>query len=229
MARSISQPRPAPAAEGGRQQPAPLPVTDSGPRRSRRPMVVAVGVALAALGGLSAAYFVNQAGDRVSVIAVAHDIPAGKVITSDDLIAASVVADPALKPVPVTRSHDILGKAAAADLPAGALVTDRSVRSGKPVAAGKDIVGVLAKQGQLPAGALQAGDVVTVVQTPGQGQDDAKSTGQPSTIGAVVVQVSAPDANGVRVVDLAVSPVEAPTVASWAATGRVAVVLKGRS
>ncbi|MFE4599359.1 SAF domain-containing protein [Kitasatospora indigofera] len=229
MARSITPPRPAPAEGAGRQPLAPLPVTDSAPRRSRRPALFAVGVALAAVGGLGAAYFVHQAGVRVEVIAVAHDIPAGKLITSEDLVAASVIADPALHPVPVTRSHDILGKPAAADLPAGTLVTNRSVRTGQPLSAGKDTVGVLAKPGQLPAQALQAGDGVTIVSTPGQQQDDKAAAQRPSTINAVVVQVSAPDANGARVVDLAVAPVDSPVLAAWSSTGRVAIVLKAKS
>ncbi|MCX5215693.1 SAF domain-containing protein [Kitasatospora sp. NBC_00240] len=226
MARSSTRSRTS-APEDTKQQPvAALPITESAPRRSRRPAFVAVGIALAAVGGLGAAYAVNQAGDRVSVIAVKQDIPAGKVITSSDLVAAEVVADPALHPVPVTRSHDILGKVAAADLPAGTLVTDGSVRGGQPITSGKDTVGVLAKAGQLPAGNLQPGDAVTVVATPRQ--DDDKPATQPATITAVIVRIGDPDANGARVVDLAVSPVDSPALASWASTGRVAIVLKAK-
>jgi hypothetical protein len=193
-------------------------------------MLVAVGVALAAVGGLGGAYAVNASGQRTEVIAVARDIPAGKVITSDDLIRASVVTDPALHPVPVTRSHDVLGKAAAMDLPAGSLVTDRSVRTGQPLSSGKDTVGVLAKAGQTPAEPLLPGQAVTVVQTPSPQESTASaSSAQPATISALVVSVAAPDANGARVISLAVSPVDSPALASWAATGRVAIVLKARS
>lgn len=222
MALITQKRRAAQAEDPGR----PLPITDNSPRRSRRPALVTIGVALAAVGGLSAAYFVNAAGHRTDVIAVAHDIPAGQMITSADLVRASMVTDPALHPVPVSRAHDILGKAAAMDLPAGSLVTDRSVRGGQPLTAGKDTVGVLAKEGQLPAEALQPGQAVTVVQTPGQQDGSGAAAGQPSTISAVIVQIAAPDANGARVVDLAVSPVDSPALASWGATGRVAIVLK---
>ncbi|MGV9268108.1 SAF domain-containing protein [Kitasatospora sp. NPDC003701] len=231
MARTptLSRPRRAPAADTTKGDAAsPLPVADTGPRRSRRPALVAVGVALAAVGGLASAFLVNQAGERSQVIAVARDIPAGKVITVDDLRSATMVADPALHPVPVGRSHDILGKTAAGDLPAGSLVTDASVRSGQPLRAGKDLVGVLAKPGQLPAQALQAGDEVLVVSTPAPQDDKASPAVRPSTIAAVVVQVGDPDPNGARVVDLAVTPVDSPVVASWAATGRIALVVKAR-
>ncbi|WP_327071855.1 SAF domain-containing protein [Kitasatospora sp. NBC_01302] len=226
MALITQKRRSAQAEDPGSRQSAALPITDSSPRRSRRPALVAIGVALAAVGGLSGAYLVNLAGDRTEVIAVAHDIPAGQVITSEDLVRASMVADPALHPVPVARAHDVLGKTAAMDLPAGSLVTDRSVRAGQPLAAGRDTVGVFAKPGQLPAETLLPGQVVTVVQTPGQQDGTGASPAQPATISAVIVQVAAPDANGARVVDLAVSPVDSPALASWAATGRVAIVLK---
>ncbi|MER5352595.1 SAF domain-containing protein [Kitasatospora sp. NPDC002551] len=229
MAPTLSRPRRAPVQAGTSAPAAALPVSDPGTRRSRRPALVAVGVALAAVGGLAGAYLVNQAGQRTDVIAVARDIPAGKVITADDLRSASMVADPALHPVPVTRSADILGKTAAADLPAGALVTDSSVRTGQPIAAGKERVGVLVKAGQVPARALQAGDEVHVVATPGPQDDKAATGARPSTIEAVVLQVGEPDANGARVVDLAVSAVDSPVVASWAATGRVALVVKARA
>ncbi|GAB2711561.1 SAF domain-containing protein [Kitasatospora kifunensis] len=226
MALITQKRRSAQAEDPGRRQPAALPITDSAPRRSRRPALVAIGVALAAVGGLGSAYFVTAAGHRTDVIAVARDIPAGQVITSADLVRASMVADPALHPVPVSRAHDILGQVAAMDLPAGSMVTDRSVRAGQPLTAGKDTVGVLAKEGQLPAEPVQPGQVVTVVQTPGQQDASGAAPGQPATISAVVVQVAAPDANGTRVVDLAVSPVDSPALASWAAMGRVAIVLK---
>ncbi|MQS17535.1 hypothetical protein F7Q99_36455 [Streptomyces kaniharaensis] len=229
MAPTLTRQRRAPAGDAAKgTQSGPLPVADPGPRRSRRPALVAVGVALAAVGGLTAAYLVQQAGHRVQVIAVAHPIPAGKVISASDLKSASVIPDPALHPVPVSRSSDILGKAAAADLPAGTLVTDTSVRAGQPLRAGKDTVGVLAKVGQLPAQSLQAGDEVHVVSTPGPQDDKAAPATRPSTIDAVVLQVGEPDANGARVVDLAVNPVDSPVVASWAATGRIALVLKAR-
>ncbi|MDH6710915.1 hypothetical protein P3T27_007666 [Kitasatospora sp. MAA19] len=229
MAPTLTRQRRAPAGDAAKDgQSGPLPVADPGPRRSRRPAIIAVGVTLTALGGLTAGYYNMKAANRVEVIAVAHPIPAGKVISADDLKSASVIPDPALHPVPLPRAHDILGKAAAADLPAGTLITDDSVRSGQPLRAGKDTVGVLAKIGQLPAQSLQAGDEVQVVSTPGPQDDKAATAARPATIGAVVLQVGEPDANNSRVVDLAVNPVDSPVVASWAATGRIAIILKAR-
>ncbi|MFJ8015014.1 SAF domain-containing protein [Streptomyces sp. NPDC096339] len=178
-----------------------------------------------------AVWQVNEAGNRVAVIALAHDVKAGEVVKAGDLVAAEVAPDPALKPVPVTRSQDIVGKRAAADLPKGTLITGASVTEGANVAKGRDTVGVLAKPGQLPAQHLRAGDAVVVVYTP-QDSADAKSGQKPATpdsISAVVVAVSAPDANGAQVVDVAVAPTDSAPLATWAARGSATIVLKARS
>ncbi|MGW7196196.1 SAF domain-containing protein [Streptomyces chryseus] len=223
--------------KGGSPQPAdplsqgPVPITQDAPRRRRRPVVIGAGLAMAAVGALVSVWQFNEAGDRVSVIAVAHDVPAGDVVEASDLVPAQVAPDPALAPVPVSRQSDIIGKTAAADLPRGSIVTNASVRSGADVAAGKDIVGILAKPGQLPARPLRAGDDVVIVSTPEEGRapTSSKSAATPDSITAVVSRVSEPDANGARVVDVAAAGTDSGPLATWAAGGRVAIVLKAKS
>lgn len=209
----------------------PVPITQDAPRRRRRPVVVGAGLALAAVGALVAVWQVDEAGNRVSVIALAHDVKAGETVKKSDLVVAQVAPDPALAPVPVSRSGDIVGKTAAADMPKGSLVTDASVREGSPVAQGLDTVGILAKPGQLPAQHLRTGNAVMLVHTP---QDDAEAgksatTKAPDSISAVVVGVSSPDANGAMVVDVAVTGTDSAPLATWAARGAVTVVLKAAS
>ncbi|MFE2268516.1 SAF domain-containing protein [Streptomyces lavendulae] len=210
----------------------PVPITQDAPRRRRRPVVVGAGLALAAVGALVAVWQVDEAGNRTSVIALAHDVKAGETVKKSDLVVAEVAPDPALAPVPVSRSSDIVGKTAAADLPKGTLVTDASVREGSPVAQGRDTVGILAKPGQLPAQQLRTGNTVTLVHTP---QDDADAAKSASTqkaadsINAIVVGVSAPDANGAVVVDVAVAGTDSAPLATWTARGAVTIVLKAAS
>ncbi|WST51074.1 SAF domain-containing protein (plasmid) [Streptomyces avidinii] len=215
-----------PAAAAG-----PVPITQDAPRRRRRPVVVGAGLALAAVGALVAVWQVDEAGNRVSVIALAHDVKAGETVKKSDLVVAQVAPDPALAPVPVSRSGDIVGKTAAADLPKGTLVTDASVREGSPVVQGRDTVGILAKPGQLPAQHLRTGNAVTLVHTPQDNAEAAKSstTKMPDSISAVVVGVSSPDANGAVVVDVAVTGTDSAPLATWAARGAVTVVLKAAS
>ncbi|EDY49253.1 SAF domain-containing protein [Streptomyces clavuligerus] len=206
----------------------PVPITQDAPRRRRRPVVVGAGLALAAVGALLAVWQVDEAGNRVPVIALAHDVKAGQAVKKSDLVVAQIAPDAALAPVPVSRSGDIVGKTAAADLPKGSLVTDASVHEGTPVAKGRDTVGILAKPGQLPAQRLRTGDAVALVHTPQDDAGTAKSGGKkaPDSLSAVVVGLSSPDANGAVVVDVAVAGTDSPSLATWAARGAVTIVLK---
>ncbi|MEU2514511.1 SAF domain-containing protein [Streptomyces syringium] len=218
----------------------PLPITQDAPRRRRRPVVMGAGLALSAVGALIAVWLVNDAGDRVSVIATAKAIPAGATIKPSDLVIAHVSRDAALHPVPVARKKEIIGKAAAADMPAGTLVTTESVREKASLAQGKDVVGILAKPGQLPSQALQPGDEVVIVYTPSGGNNSSGSgnsgfgaSGKNNTAGpdsqpAVVTRVGEADANGARVVDVAAAGTSSPTLAAWAATGSASIVLKAK-
>jgi len=205
--------------------PATAGITGVAPRRARRPMVVAVGTILAVVSGLGAYTLVNDAGDRVAVLALAQNVPQGQTITSADLVVAQVAPDPALDPVPASDSAQVLGKAAAANLPRGTLLTRGSVQIGTSLTTGKSVVGILAKPGMIPTGELLTGAQVTVVSTPGQNAPKAATA--PQTINAVVVSVGAPDANENSIVDLAVDPADGPTLASWASTGQVAIITGG--
>ncbi|WP_030578596.1 SAF domain-containing protein [Streptomyces anulatus] len=217
-----------PAEKAPAATPSPLPISQDAPRRRRRPVVVSAGLALAAAGALLAVWQVDEAGNRVPVIALAHDVKAGQTVKKSDLVVAQIAPDTALAPVPVNRSSDIVGKTAAADLPKGTLITDASVHEGTPVAKGRDTVGILAKPGQLPAQRLRTGDAIALVHTPQDDTEAAKSGTQkaPDSISAVVVGVSSPDANGAVVVDVAVAGTDSPSLATWTARGAVTVVLK---
>lgn len=216
----------------------PLPITQDAPRKRRRPVVMGAGLALAAVGALIAVWAVDDAGDRVSVIATAKPIPAGAVIKPSDLVIAHVSRDAALHPVPVSEKKAIIGKAAAADIPAGILVTKDSVRDNASLTQGKDVVGILAKPGQLPSRLLEPGDEVTVVYTPqggngnaqsagANGKGDGKNTG-PDSQPAVVTRVGDADANGARVVDVATTSGTSATLAAWAANNSASIVLKAK-
>ncbi|MEU5417776.1 SAF domain-containing protein [Streptomyces sp. NPDC020667] len=224
---------------GAAEAPAgPLPITQDAPRRRRRPVVMGAGLALSAVGALIAVWMVNDAGDRVSVIATAKAIPAGAVIKPSDLVIAHVSRDAALHPVPVSQKAKIIGKAAAADIPAGILVTKDSVRDTSSLSQGKDITGILAKPGQLPSRPLEPGDEVTVVYTPTGGSGNAQAQGAnsktdgkaagPDSQPAVVTRVGDADANGARVVDVATTGGSSATLAAWAASGSAAIVLKAK-
>ncbi|MER6610797.1 SAF domain-containing protein [Streptomyces sp. NPDC000927] len=221
-----SVPRPAPP---GRPE---IPITTTSPvRRERRWSVAALCVVLAAVAGLGAAAAVTSASDRTKVLAIARDVPAGQALTSSDLAVAEVSADTALTPVPAEQKDSMVGKRPAVDLRKGGLLTASQLASGTGLGDNKQQVGVQVKRGQAPAGTLAPGDNVLAVTTPAQGEQTTTGKGAeapPSTIKAVVVTVSRPDATGSVVVNLAVETSDGPLLATRAAQGRIALVREPR-
>lgn len=202
------------------------PPTPPPPRTRRRPGLLAAGVALVALGALGAAYLTQVVGSTVPVVAVVQAVPAGEVIDRADLAVANVAADPALAPVAAGRLESFVGQRAAVDLSAGSLLTEQAVTDEVVPTAGRSLVGVALTAAQLPAGALQPGDRVRVVDTP-TAQGEPPST-TPATIPGEVASVVGPDDTGLTVVNLIVSDERAADLAARVATGRVALVLDSR-
>ncbi|MEG9553064.1 SAF domain-containing protein [Streptomyces baarnensis] len=207
-----------------------LPITTTAPvKRERRWSVAALCVVLAAVAGLGAAAAVTSAGDRTKVLAVARDVPAGQALTEADLVVAEVSADAALSPVPAGQKTSMVGKRTAVDLRKGGLLTTTQLAAGTGLGDDQQQVGVQVKRGQAPAGTLSPGDEVLAVTTPAQGEQQAGAAeAPPSTISAVVVTVSRPDASGNVVVNLAVAGNKGPLLATRAAQGRIALVREPR-
>lgn len=199
-------------------------------RPRRRPAWVALGIAVAAAGGVSTASLVASAGGHVSVLAVARDVPIGSVISADDLIAVRIGRDANLTPIPAREESSIGGQTAAVDLRRGSLLTPGEITSAAIPGAGQQLVGVALKPGQLPARPLAAGLRVLVVATPGDFAGSSSASGDPAslasvpTIPAVVVDVGEPGADGTVVVDLSVAATQGAQVAAIASTGHVALI-----
>lgn len=208
-----------------------LPITTAPPvRRQRRWSVVALCVVLAVVCALGAAAAVTSAGDRSKVLAVARDVPAGQALTAADLRVAEVSADAALAPVAASGRAGVIGKRPAVGLRKGSLLVMSQLDPGTGLGDDKQQVGVQIKSGRAPVGTLAPGDRVVAVTTPAQGEEDAKpAAAAPSTIDAVVVLVSRPDATGTVVVNLAVASADGPLLASRSAQGRIALVREPRS
>ena len=207
--------------------PAQVPITSGSPvKRQRRKSLVALYVVVAVVCALGASAAVTQAGHRVSVLAVAKDVPAGQALTSDDLRMATVSADPALSTMSAASQASVVGKRTAVDLRAGQLLTRSDLSAGGGLGDDQQTVGVAIKRGQAPDG-LAAGDQVLAVTTPAQGQQPG--TQQPSAINATVVSIGLPDATGTAVVTLAVPSESGPTLAGRAAAGMISIVRQPRS
>lgn len=210
-----------------------VPITEGpAPARGRWIWVAACGVvAIVAMLGVAAA--VTSVSDRQHVLAVAHDVPAGAKLKKSDLVVADVADDPALKPVSADRRQDLVGRYTTVGLRAGSLLTGSQTSRHNGLSAGKQMVGVEAKRGQLPAKALAPGDKVLVVPTPGKdgavsssssGSSGSGDKGGDDPITGTVASVSGADASGAVVVNLAVSNVDGTELATRAASGDVALV-----
>ncbi|MEJ8632315.1 SAF domain-containing protein [Streptomyces sp. MS2.AVA.5] len=208
-----------------------VPITTTAPvKRERRWSMAALCIVLAVLAGLGAAAAVTSASDRTKVLAVARDVPAGQALTVADLVVAEVSADAALTPVPASQKSSMVGKRPAVGLRKGGLLTTSQLGEGTGLGDDKQQVGVQVKRGQAPAGTLAPGDKVLAVTTPAQGEQQTgkEAEAPPSTINAVVVTVSRPDASGNVVINLAVATTDGPLLATRAAQGRIALVREPR-
>ncbi|WP_165845842.1 SAF domain-containing protein [Streptacidiphilus pinicola] len=213
-------------------------------RRKRRPAVLALGVALVAAGGLGGAALYLTTGQRVPVLALAHDVPAGQPITADDLTQVRISLDPALHPL--SADSHVLDMRATTDLKAGQLLTAADLTNDPLVLAGQEVLGVSAKPSQLPSAGLTAGTWVVLVYTPsaegtgtGTGAETLPTPGASApggrnggtgtllqSVTVRVVSVGTPSASdGSVVVDVAVPGDQAAPVADLAASGKFAVLL----
>ncbi|MFC5830045.1 SAF domain-containing protein [Nonomuraea insulae] len=209
--------RVAPQQNPGQPPPArPLP-------SKRRPVMLAVSVALTALGALAAWEVYGIASDHTPVLVVARDVPIGQQLQAQDLRTVAMGMDPG---VPSFNAHDkgaVIGKRAAVELKANGLLAPSQVTDGFAPAPGEQVVPIAVKTSQLPARGIQPGDPVLAVTVPTDG------TRTPAIHPGRVDRVGQPDADGLVVVDLVVPAADGPALAQQAAVGKVAIVLQSRA
>ena len=208
----------------------PVPAPPRAPRARRRsPAVLALAVALVAAGGLGGAVLYNATGQRSAVIALAHNVPAGQSITSADLVVAHISLDPALQPVGAASLDNVVGMRATANLMQGQFLTISDITRSPLVQSGQQVVGLPAKDTQLPAAALQPSNQIMIVATGSGGSGGSGGGGSVlpaagTQIAATVVTVGAADNDGTIVVDVAVPASQASQLAVLAASGGFSVV-----
>ncbi|GAA4757596.1 hypothetical protein GCM10023328_46840 [Modestobacter marinus] len=193
------------------------------PKLRRRTGLIALGIALVALGSIGAAYLTTVVGNTTAVIAVGQDVERGSVIEAQDLTVAQINSDPALQTVPQSQLDSLIGQRAAVDLAAGSVLTPSSTTTEVIPAQGQSLVGVSLTPAQLPGQPLLTGDEVRVIATP-RDQEDVPATA-PASYTATVVGVRTLDDLGQVVVDVTVPAATAGPLAAQVATGRIALVL----
>ncbi|MFF3313382.1 SAF domain-containing protein [Streptomyces sp. NPDC002952] len=189
------------------------------------------------IGALGGAVVVARAGDRVDVLAIARDVPAGHRLTAQDLTTVSFAEDPGLSPVPASQRATVLGKRAAVDLRHGGLLSPAQLAPGGALGDGLQVVGVEVKRGSAPRDELRPGDKVAAVVLPSPGGTAESGSGAkgeedtdaaPVSIAATVKSVGSPDSTGTLVVNLVVAPDDGALLAVKAAAKQIALVREPR-
>jgi len=193
-------------------------------RTRRRPLLVGLGVALTALGGLGAAWLASSGTGAVSVVGVRGEIHAGAVIERDDLISVQVAAGGHLRAVPVDLADSVIGKRSLVRLLPGSLINPDAVADKLVPAAGQALVGLSLGSAQRPAVSLDAGDPIEIVYTPGA-NDQSGQEAPPPPVRALVVSTSDDTDTGRTIVNVTVPADAAARVASWSSTAKASVVL----
>ncbi len=206
---------------------APIPVPRRAPQRRWRPGLVALAVALVAVGGLVAAYAVTLVGTTKAYLAVARPVAIGATLTSADVTTARITADPGLRPIPATDINRVIGRHAAVELVPGTLLTDAQLTDTPIPEPGQSLVGLGLAEDRLPAGRIKPGSKVTLVATPNASavQPNSAPTGPPQTFAGTVVDVRRAAREGTLQVNIAVSTRDAAVVAALAASDRLVIVL----
>lgn len=192
-----------------------------GARPRRRRGVIAGGLMLTALAGALVAWLVGAAGGRTDVLVVARDVPYGQTLVAGDLTLTAVAVDTLVDTVLAEQLDAVLGQVAATDLPAGALLTPAQVTTDAPPGDGDVLVPLPVTSERLPAGGVQAGDRLLVVDAPSEGSDPPPTA--PQTFEVTVIRIGEPDMNGLSVLDLAADQADGPALATRAASGRFAL------
>ena len=193
------------------------------PRGRRRPALLVAGLAMVALGALTAIWLVSASGHRVPVVMLAHDVPYGTILTQTDLTTTAVSVDPSVPTVPAADAATLVGQTATTNLTRGQLLTRGEVTAAGVLTTDEVLVPLPVPAGRMPAGGLRAKDRLLVVDAPPTGADPV--AGAPSTFAAQVVRVGVPDVNGTIVIDVVAASAEGPALAMRAATGRFALVV----
>ena len=193
------------------------------PTRSRRVGQWAAAVLFVLVSMLLAAWVWQQQGDRVEVLVLGEQVPAGHVIERSDLATASVAGVNGA--IPIEDVDDVVGSRAAVGLVPGQVLTDELLTTQPVPDEGQRIVGVDLDTSRAPLG-LGAGDVVTVLAVPPSGDaSDPEILESPTVLSgaAEVFLVDRAEGGGTRL-SLVVPDADANRVAAFGAAGRIAVV-----
>jgi len=190
-------------------------------------VLAALAVLLIVGGALGAGYLVTQTSKRVEAIEIIHQVGVGQRIPLSAMAEVQVAADSKANYVSWDQAGEVSRFYAANAIPPGTLLNGAMVARANHVTAGKDVLGLALKDGQLPSG-LQVGDHIDIYEV------QNGSPGCPGTPGgllsgnAIVLDIVAPSVStGSQSSDVqvALNPANAGAVACSASNGTVGIAI----
>ncbi|MFD7873033.1 hypothetical protein ACFV5G_02700 [Streptomyces sp. NPDC059766] len=205
------------------------------PPRERKPALAALAVLLILVGALGATMLVLQAGDRIEVVKITAEIPAGGSVTDSNTTSVLVAEDAGINYVPYSQLKQLEKLKAVSTIPKGVVAVGEMFGEGSKLEAGKATVGLSLKEGQYPSN-LESGDIVAAYRVGSRTSSGSGASGsatddnallvdkarvsyvQPSKSDDVISSTSLP-------VTLVVDNDKAAALAQAASNGEVALVL----
>lgn len=201
-----------------------IPVPPRLPGR-RNPRWIALGVIAICLGGLLAYAVYARVSTETQVLAVASTVYRGEVVEASDLTTVVLHGQPPGPTVAAADEASVVGRRAAFDLPAGALVAPGSLTDTAVPDDGRSVVGLRLATGRAPATLLVPAAPVRIVALPAPANGTGTSDSLVGKTYAGRVVGATPGADGTStVVDVEVDAGQAPTIASLGAQDRIALV-----
>lgn len=192
-------------------------------RTRARVQWLALAAALVVLAGTLVAWALGRAAERVTVVSVARPVAAGEVIDAGDLTTAQVAIDATVTGLVPTSSLDaVIGRVAAVDLGAGTLLTVGMWTDPTGLGPDERAVGAVLSPGRFPSGLGHGAAAAAIDVRVGTTGTEAEPT-LGSGVAVRILDATTTDAGDLSVT-LAVPAGSADAVATWAATGSLALI-----
>jgi hypothetical protein len=207
------------------------PTTPAGRRlpsapRERKPVLAALAIVLVVGCALAAGYLVVQSGKRVAAVEISREVPAGQRIPLSAMTEIQVAAGTGLSYVQWSQASQVSQFYAASTIPAGTLLTRNMVAATATSTAGKAVMGLALKDGQLPRGLL-VGQHIDIYDVSDANEACPGAPGSTLAANAVVLAINIPPissgSGSSDDVEVALNPADAGAVACNASNGIVGV------
>jgi hypothetical protein len=198
-----------------------------GAPRERKPALAALAVLLIVGGALAVSYLMLTSSKKVAAIEIVQTVGEGQPLALSDMQQVQVTPSSGLNYVPWSEAGQVARTFAATNIPAGTLLTNNMAVTVNDLTAGRAVLGLALKDGQLPAGLAQ-GDRVNIYEVSDASQACPGAPGSLLSGDAIVLKVSAPSAtssSAVADVEVALTPATAGAVACSASNGIIGVAV----